>query len=414
MWLVLLKDFYQDMKAQRLRALLTIISVTWGTIAVVLLLAFGNGLGHQLMFGLVNAGDKIMIIYGGETSKEFEGMAKGRQIDFVEEDVDMLEHAIPGIAMISPQYRKYVQLRYKKFSTNTECEGVNPNFEEMRRMYPMAGGRFLSSKDVQEQRRTLVLGSKIAKDIFGDEEPAGKALLLDGIPFTVVGIIQPKLQTSSNNGPDAERAIIPYNTFRTMYGNKYVNSIVIRPTDPGKQPAVKESLYRVLGRKYHFDPTDERALGIWDFIEEEKIGEKITLGITLFLFSVGFLTLLIAGVGVANVMYAIVKERTREIGVRMAVGAKRSHIMAQFLFQALLVAFIGGAIGLSFSYGVVAIVRMLPAETDGPMQFLGRPILSPVIMMITTGILTVIGIVAGLFPARRAANVDPIESLRYE
>ena len=341
-------------------------------------------------------------------------MPKGREMRFAQEDVDLINRAVPGIEMISPQYRKTVQIRYKKYSINSECEAVNPNFEEMRRMYPMAGGRFLSVKDVDEQRRVIVLGSKIAKETFGDEEPIGKTLLYDGVPFLVVGIIQPKIQTSSNNGPDEERTIVPYTTFRTMYGNKNVNSIVIRPTDPSRQEQVKQGVFEVLGRKYHFDPTDERALYIWDFIEEARLNEKISIGITIFLFSVGLLTLLIAGVGVANVMYAIVKERAKEIGVRIAVGAKRSHIMAQFIVQALLVAFIGGAIGLTFSYLVVMGVRMIPAEPDGPMQFLGHPILSPFIMLATTGILATIGLLAGYFHARKAANVDPIESLRYE
>jgi putative ABC transport system permease protein len=172
-------------------------------------------------------------------------------------------------------------------------------------------------------------------------------------------------------------------------------------------------VYRVLGRKYDFDPKDERALGIWDFVEEEKIGEKIAIGISIFLGSVGFLTLLIAGVGVANVMYIVVKERTREIGIKRAVGARRGYILSQFIFEALLIAFIGGCLGLFFSWSVISVVRMLPAE-DGPMQFLGRPILSPMIMFMTFGILATIGLLAGLFPARKAAAIDPVEALRYE
>ena len=267
--------------------------------------------------------------------------------------------------------------------------------------------------DVAQQRRVLVLGRTIATELFGQAEPLGKTLLLEGVPFTVIGILQEKIQTSMNNGPDSRRAIIPNSTMRTMFGRQYVNSLVVRPGDPSRQAEVKQEIFRVLARKYHFHPEDDRTLFIWDFIENEKMNRRINLGVTIFLFGVGFLTLLIAGVGVANVMYVVVKERTREIGIRMAVGARRRHILAQFIFEALLLAFVGGSIGMLFSWGVVSIVRLLPSE-DGPMQFFGKPILSPEIMLMTAGILALIGLLAGLFPARRAASVDPVESLRYE
>jgi putative ABC transport system permease protein len=325
----------------------------------------------------------------------------------------MLRQAIPGIDMISPQYSKNVSLTRGKFTTATECEGVNPLFEEMRRMYPAAGGRFLNDVDVVQQRRSLVLGGKIAADIFGKEDPVGQAIVFNGVPFTVVGVLQKKLQTAMNNGPDDERAIIPYSTFRTMYGNEYVNSLVVRPSDPSRQEELKKEIFRVLARKYNFDPTDERTLFIWDFIDAEKIGQKIATGVTIFLASVGFLTLLIAGVGVANVMYVVVKERTHDIGVKMALGARKRYIHMQIVFEALFLSFLGGAVGTLISVAVIAGVRLIPSDS-GPMQFLGKPVISPGIMLLTAGVLAVIGLLAGLFPARRAAAVDPVESLRYE
>jgi putative ABC transport system permease protein len=413
MWLELIKDFFADLKTHRTRATLTLVAVTWGTAAVVLLLAFGEGLGNQLMNGFLNAGNRIMILYAGETGKPWEGVPKGRRIHLVEEDAIILKQAIPLIADISPGYMDNVTLTFGKKTSTTTCEGVNASFEEMRRMYPAAGGRFLNTLDVGAQRRVLVLGAKIAKDVFGDVNPVGQTVLVDKSPFTVVGVLQDKIQTSMNNGPDSYRAIMPYSTFRTMYGAKNVGSLTVLPADVSKQEELKREIFRVLARKYNFDPTDERTLFIWDFIEGEKMIGKVNLGIAMFLGSVGFLTLLIAGVGVANVMYVVVKERTREIGVKMALGARRMYILAQVIFEALLLCFLGGLFGMLISWGIVSIVGLFPSDS-GVMQFLGRPSLSTGIMVTTTGVLTVLGLLAGFFPARRAATVDPVESLRYE
>lgn len=414
MLLILIREFLQDIRKQKLRTFLTVIAITWGTIAVVLLLSFGEGLGDRMLEGMLNAGNQMMIVYGGQTSKTYEGLNIGRPVRFTEEDVDMLARSIPQIEMISPQYGRWgMHLRSEYASTTTYGEGVNPDFSAMRSMFAIAGGRFLNVRDVNEQRRVVFLGDEIANRLFPDADPVGKNVFIDHVPFTVVGVMQEKFQTSMSNGPDATRAIIPHTTFRTMYGSRTVNSLLIRPTDPMNQEMVKEELARILGAKYKFDSTDERALQIWDFIEAEQISRRVGLGVAIFLFTVGFFTLMIAGVGVANIMYVAVKERTREIGIKKAVGARRWHITSQFIFESVFLALLGGGIGLAFSASVIFGVRSLGLD-EGAWQFFGAPVLSEFTMLMTVAILTMIGFIAGVFPARKAAGVDPVESLRYE
>jgi putative ABC transport system permease protein len=414
MLLILIREFFQDIKRQKLRTFLTVTAITWGTIAVVLLLSFGEGLGNRMLEGMLNAGNQMMVVYGGQTSKTYEGLNIGRPIRFNEEDVDLLARSIPYIEIISPQYGRWgMRLRSDYASTTTYGEGVNPDFAVMRTMFPVAGGRFINKKDVDEQRRVVFLGDEIAERLFPDTDPIGERVFIDFVPFTVVGVMEGKFQTSMNNGPDANRAVIPHSTFRTMYGYRNIGSMLIRPTDPMNQELVKDQVTRILGAKYKFDTTDDRAIQIWDFIEAEQVSRRVGTGVSIFLFTVGFFTLLIAGVGVANIMYVAVKERTREIGIKKAVGARRWHITSQFIFEAVFLAFLGGGIGLAFSAAVVLGVQSL-GLTEGAWQFFGAPVLSETTMLLTVAILAAIGFVAGVFPARKAAGVDPVESLRYE
>jgi putative ABC transport system permease protein len=226
--------------------------------------------------------------------------------------------------------------------------------------------------------------------------------------------MQKKFQDSNNNGPDENRAVIPASTYAAIYGGTYVNQLLVRPREVQEALAVKNEIYRVLGRRYKFDAKDQRALSIWDFIEDAKITGAIGFGIQIFMGLVGVFTLIVAGVGVANIMYVVVKERTREIGVKLAIGARKLHIMGQFIFEALLLSLIGGAAGLAVSGAVVWAVNLIPTADNPAMQYLARPALSWPIAIICVSILVMIGLLAGFLPARKAANVDPVESLRYE
>lgn len=414
MWWILIREFFEDLRAQKLRTFLTIMAISWGTFAVVLLLAFGKGVGNKMLEGMLGAGQQVIIVYGGQTSVNHNGLGVGRRIRFTEDDVKLLRENIPQIEMISPQYGRHgMQLRSEFATTTTYGEGVNPAFEVMRTMYPAAGGRFINEKDVAEQRRVLFLGNEIAKRLFPTSDAIGQQVLLDGTPFTVIGVMQEKMQTSMNNGPDANRAIIPYTTFRNMYSHRFLNSMLIRPGDPTMQQEVIDAYTNILARKYQFDPADKSAISSWDFIEGERIGRNISTGVTIFLFAVGFFTLLIAGVGIANIMYVVVKERTREIGIKKAIGARRIHITTQFIFESLFISFIGGGIGILVATAIVKLVLAMELN-DGAGEFLGSPVLSDSVMMITVAILALIGFVAGVFPARKAASVEPVESLRYE
>jgi putative ABC transport system permease protein len=414
MWKNLIQDFIGDIRTQKTRAFLTIFAVGWGTLSIVLLLAFGEGLKHAVISGELGAGEQLFIIYGGTTTKPFEGLPSGRYHPLAEEDLQLLRDNIPEIDLVSASYGKWgTVLKAGEIQTTTMMEGVDPGFSVLRNMYAAAGGRFLNAQDVLQRRRVAFLGDSIARRLFPDTSAVGQTLFVDGVPFTVVGTMVTKVQSSMNNGPDADRIIIPSSTMRTIYGRTNVSSLLVRPGDVTKAPYVKQRIYEVLGSRYQFDPTDEGALGIWDFIENMKQTRLIAGGIQIFLGVVGALTLLVAGIGLANVMYVVVRERTREIGIKRALGARRKHIVAQFVAEATLLAMTGGLVGMLLASALVLGVAGLP-DANEAMTFIANPKLSWPIGMGTVGILTAIGIFAGVLPARRAAAVDPVEALRYE
>jgi putative ABC transport system permease protein len=409
-----LRLFLRDFKKQRKKIILTTLAIAWGTFSIVMLLAFGEGLNRQLTKASHGLGEGIVIMWGGQTTIPYQGLGKGRRIRFTEEDVELLKARIPEIKNVGGEYARWeVPMSYGKKSVTERVTGLYPCYEEMRSHYPDKGGRFINELDLQYKRRVVFLGNGLKERLLGKEEAVGKTIIINNIPFTVIGVMQDKLQMGAYGGMDEDKASIPATTFKTIWGHKYFNNLVYQPEDLEKAEEIKKKVYQVLGAKHKFNPEDERALSIWDAIENEKVFNKVLVGISIFMGVIGGMTLLIAGVGVANIMYAAVKQRTREIGIKMALGAKKKDIMSQFILESLIIAFLGGGIGIVFTTIVVRILQAIPVKSEG-LQFLGKPTISWDIMIITIIILGMVGLFSGFFPSRKAATVNPVESLRYE
>ena len=410
----LVRLFYRELRRQRKRMTLTIVALAWGTFSIVILLAFGEGLNRQMRKAFHGLGQGICIVGGGQTSKPYLGLGKGRRIFLKLEDIDLLQERVAGIELLSPENDRYINtLTYGRKSITKRVIGVAPAFEELRTYYPERQSRFLNETDVEGKRRVIFLGAKIREALFGTGEGVGKTILVNAVPFLVVGIMQDKMQNSMYNGPDVEKAAIPYTTYLAIFGDKYLSRLIYKPMDLTRSEMVKDNVVRVLARKYKFDPEDKQAVDFWDTIEQEKTTNKIFLGIKIFMGVIGGLTLIVAGVGVANIMYVSARKRTKEIGIKMALGAKKRYILAQFITEALMIAFVGGAAGILLSVAAVEGVNAMALKGDVA-DILAHPAISPDIMVATALILSLIGFLAGFFPARRAASLNPVEALRYE
>jgi putative ABC transport system permease protein len=405
--------FRSDAAHQTKRIALTILAIAWGTLSIVLLLSFGEGLKRAFHKGKNGMGEGIGILWPGATTKAYAGLPSGRAISFTDEDADLLRARIPEIDALSREYavRRGVTVGTK--TVNARIRGVDPSFGEMRNIIPQPGGRFINDNDLKEKRRVIVLGEELADQLFGSQDVVGRSAQVNQSAFLVIGVMQPKTMMGMYSGPDKGQASIPASTFKSMFTDSKVQNMVYRPVRIELADQAKWQIYRVLASKYHFDPDDTRALGVWDTREDQRIVSNIALGIQMFLGVIGALTLFVGGMGVANIMYAVVKERTREIGVKMALGAKMRQVMTPFVMEALLMTVVGGLIGTAVSLILMAIIAALPLKGEA-FDFMGRPTFSPAIALATSAVLGTIGTLAGYFPARRAASVNPAESLRYE
>ena len=402
------RQMWRDIRSQKLRTFLTMFGIVWGTVSVSLLLAFGKGLQRQMIVNSSGIGDAICIAWPGLTSVPYEGLGKGRKIRLNEDDVEAIRQEARGVNMISSEYSKTMKMNYGAKTIAIDISGVSPEFGSMRNILPQKGGRFFNPSDMAEQRRVLFIGQKMAADVFGEGvDPVGKTVMLGGSPFLIVGYLEPKVQNSSYSGRDNQKGFIPGTTFRAITGEKWVDNLIYQAKVVGQTEQVTDDVRRVIAQRQRFDPNDKEAFSVWDTTENLKFFAIFFLSFRLFLGIIGSFTLIVGGIGVSNIMNVVVEERTKEIGIKMALGARDRWLLRQLLLETLLITGLGGAVGFAISFAVCAIFPKF-----GVGEYVGDPDLSLSVASLTAAILGLTGLVAGYFPARDASRLDPVVAMK--
>jgi len=408
--------FWSEYRKRRKKAALITFALFWGTLSILLLLAFGQGMSTQFRVSFSGLGETLIMVYGGQTSLEFQGLPKGRLISLYPEDVSYLQARIPEILRTAPESYGGYQVSANGKEVNRTVHGTTAEFALMRTQVAQLGGRFLNADDVVQGRKVAFIGWSVAKDLFGSDNPVGKQIVINRVPFTVIGVLKKKLQDSMYNGPDADQIYLPFYAYRQIDNRRRINQIHIQPREAGQSKLIEARVRTLLGRKYRFDDADRYALSFWNTIEDSKEGLAIFKGIEIFLGIIGALTLLIGAVGVTNLMYAIAKERTKEIGIKLAIGARRRVIVQQLFLETMFIFAKGTFWGFIVAFNLVHLIRLIPVnyESFGIEAYLLRPVFSLRIFIAYMIILGGLVFLSGIFPALRASRTNPIESLRYE
>jgi len=411
----LIGDVIRTLWAHKLRTFLTMFGIAWGVVSIVLMVGAGEGLRVGQAKVAETLGKDVMIVFHGRTSLQAGGMRAGRAVHWEDQDVPVVVSESPDCQYAIPELEQETVRAHSNYNNAAFLvTGSFPEFGYIRSLN-IGQGRFYDWEDQNLGRRVAFLGTDAAKQLFPGRNPVGENVYLNDFPYTVIGVMAEKKQDSSYDGWDVNKIFVPFAAMRRDFPDKppgtstTFDMLLVTPKSVAQHPACKHEVRAALGRMHRFDPNDKEACPIWDTVEEAQAFRQMTDGMKYFLGSVGFVTLLLGALGVMNVMMVAVRERTREIGMRKALGAPASTILKQFFLEALLIALLSGGTGLGIAYGICYLVDLAPMP-----DFFAGLLPTWTTSALACGLLGVTAVIAALYPARKAASIDPIEALRFE
>jgi len=413
----ILKRVFENILAYRKRSIMTIVGVMWGIASYILLLAYGNDFHRALLLGMRYFGDNIVVVWNGQTSMQAGGARAGRVVRTSPEDVDSIRQRCTLVKRVSPEVYDEMQLRWGDRMTTAGIRAVNDEYGPMRGMF-MGEGRFLNAEDVSGMRRVVVLGHDLKKKLFSQAPALDQDVFINGIRFSVVGVLRKKIALSNYFSQDDTCAYIPIRVMGIMRDIRYNSVLVFQPVTAAMEGAAIRQVRQVLGDIHKFVPTDEKALILDTSSEGFKIVNGLGMAIKGLLQVIGLFTLAVAGVGIMNIMLFCVQERTHEIGVLRALGARKRHIRMQFLGEALAMSLVGGVLAYLLSIVIahwIGVIPFLgPVFEDSSGQGDIRLVVNTRVFLTSFLTFAIIGLVSGTWPAVKASRMDPVESLRAE